>query len=86
MFKILIVYHSQSGNTKAAAEAVARGAKRVAGTEVIVKKALEADLSDLLSSRLRRFLWISLVESAFLAFKRGFFLKGALSCLIILLG
>ena len=39
MGKVLIVYHSQSGNTKAAAEALAQGAKQVSGTEVIIKEA-----------------------------------------------
>lgn len=48
MSKVLVVFHSQSGNTKAAAEAVAEGAKRVPGTEVVVKEALKADQSDLL--------------------------------------
>jgi len=47
--KILIVYHSQSGNTKAAAEAVAQGAKEIAGTEVIIKEGLHATKEDLLS-------------------------------------
>ncbi len=49
MAKILIVYHSQSGNTKAAAEAAAQGARDVAGTEVVVKEALSATKEDLLS-------------------------------------
>ena len=49
MSKILIVFHSQSGNTKAAAEAVAQGAKDVSGTEVVVKEALQATTKDLLS-------------------------------------
>ena len=49
MAKILIVYHSQSGNTKAAAEAVAQGAKEVSGTDVIIKEALHAIKDDLLS-------------------------------------
>jgi flavorubredoxin len=47
MGKVLIVYHSMGGNTKAAAEAVARGAESVAGTKVILKQALEADVDDL---------------------------------------
>ena len=49
MGKVLIVYHSQSGNTKAAAEAVAQGAKDVSGTEVVIKEALRAETEDLLS-------------------------------------
>jgi flavorubredoxin len=49
MGKVLIVYHSQSGNTKAAAGAVAQGAKQVSGTKVIIKEALHATAEDLLS-------------------------------------
>jgi len=49
MGKVLIVYHSQSGNTKAAAEAVADGTKKVKGTEVVIKEALHATKEDLLS-------------------------------------
>jgi len=48
MEKILIVYHSQSGNTKAAAENVAEGAKQ-ARAKVTVKEALRATVKDLLS-------------------------------------
>ena len=49
MAKVLIVYHSQSGNTTAAAEAVAQGAEQVSGTEVIIKEGLHATVEDLLS-------------------------------------
>ena len=49
MAKILIVYHSQSGNTKVAAESVAAGAQEVPGTEVVVKEGLQADADDLLA-------------------------------------
>jgi len=49
MAKILIVYHSQSGNTKAAAQVLAQGAKEIDGAEVVIKEALSADLNDLLS-------------------------------------
>ncbi len=49
MTKILIVYHSQTGHTQKMAEAVADGAKAIENTEVIVKKAGEATLDDLLS-------------------------------------
>jgi len=49
MGKVLIVFHSQSGNTKAAAEAVAQGAKEVPGTEVVIKEGLKAGAEDLLS-------------------------------------
>jgi len=48
MGEVLVVFHSQGGNTRAAAEAVAQGAKDVPGTEVVVKEALEADEPDLL--------------------------------------
>jgi multimeric flavodoxin WrbA len=44
MAKILVVYHSLSGNTKA----VAGGAREVAGAEVTVKPGLEATAEDLL--------------------------------------
>lgn len=48
MSKILIVYHSQSGNTKAAAELVAKGARAVEGADVEIKEALKAGVDDLL--------------------------------------
>lgn len=48
MNKVLIVYYSLSGNTQAAAEAVAEGC-RESGAEVIVKDGLKADANDLLS-------------------------------------
>ena len=47
MSKILVVYCSLSGNTKAAAEAVAEGA-RSAGANVVVKNGFEAQPADLL--------------------------------------
>lgn len=47
--KVLVVYHSQGGNTEAAAKAVAEGARSVQGVEPIIKKASEADADDLLS-------------------------------------
>ena len=49
MARILIVFHSQSGNTKAAAEAVAQGAKGIGQTEIVLKEGLEATTEDLLS-------------------------------------
>ena len=49
MGKVLVVYHSMGGNTKAAADAVARGAESVAGTSVTLKQALQADVPDLLA-------------------------------------
>jgi multimeric flavodoxin WrbA len=46
--KILIVYHSQTGNTEKMAESVARGAKAITNVKVTLKKAAEATLQDLL--------------------------------------
>ena len=40
MAKILIVYHSQTGNTEKMAHAVAEGAHGIEGVEVILKKLL----------------------------------------------
>jgi len=50
MAKILIVYHSQTGKTQKMAEAVAEGAKSIEGVEVILKKAAEATVEDLLTA------------------------------------
>lgn len=47
--KVLIVYHSQEGNTRAAAQAVAEGVRSVEGVEPILKKAFEAKADDLTS-------------------------------------
>jgi multimeric flavodoxin WrbA len=49
MSKILVVYHSQSGNTKAAAELVAAGASSIEGAEVEIKEALKTASKDLLN-------------------------------------
>jgi multimeric flavodoxin WrbA len=49
MARVLVVYHSLGGHTKAMAEAVAEGAKGVAGTEVVVRTGLEATVDDLLA-------------------------------------
>jgi multimeric flavodoxin WrbA len=49
MGTVLVVYHSQSGNTRAAAEAVAKGAKAVSGTKVELKEALSAGEEELLA-------------------------------------
>lgn len=49
MAKILIVYHSLSGNTKKMAESVAEGARGVSETEVTIKTGLEATIDDLLT-------------------------------------
>ena len=48
MCKILIVYHSQTGNTRKMAESVAQGARSIRNVTVIQKKAAEATLQDLL--------------------------------------
>jgi multimeric flavodoxin WrbA len=48
MAKVLIIYHSRTGNTEEMAKAVAQGASSVGGVEVIRKKAEEATTSDLL--------------------------------------
>jgi len=49
MPKVLIVFHTLSGNTKAAADAVAEGAKEMPGVDVVVKAGLAAGTDDLLS-------------------------------------
>jgi len=49
MTRILIVYHSQTGHTKQMADAVFEGAKAIEGVEVILKKATDATLEDLLA-------------------------------------
>ncbi len=48
MAKVLIVYHTLSGNTEKMAKAFADGAKSVQGTDVVIKKAFDATLEDLL--------------------------------------
>lgn len=48
MTRVLIVYHTISGNTEKMAKAFEEGAKSVPGTDVVVKKAFDADLEDLL--------------------------------------
>jgi flavorubredoxin len=48
MAKVLIVYHSLSGNTKKAAELVAEGVRQVKGCEAVVKQASEAGIEELL--------------------------------------
>lgn len=46
---VLIIYHSQTGNTEAAAQAVAEGVRSVEGVEPTIKKAPEANADDLKS-------------------------------------
>ena len=48
MQKVLIVYYSLGGNTKAAAEAIAEGVKE-GGAEPVLKTGLEAGTEDLLN-------------------------------------
>jgi multimeric flavodoxin WrbA len=48
MARILIVYHSQTGNTARMAKAVAEGAAGIEGAQVVLKQAAEATLQDLL--------------------------------------
>jgi len=48
MTTILIIYHSQGGNNKKMAMAVADGASLVEDVRVVLKDALDADLDDLL--------------------------------------
>jgi flavorubredoxin len=48
MSKVLIIYHTQSGNTEAMAKAVAEGAKS-AGATVSLKKAANAVADDLMN-------------------------------------
>jgi len=45
--RVLIIYHTMTGNTRTLAEAVAEGARRVAGAEVNVKSVDEAGNDDL---------------------------------------
>ncbi|MEM2514291.1 MAG: flavodoxin domain-containing protein [Candidatus Bathyarchaeia archaeon] len=39
MVRVLVVYDSRTGNTEKLAEAVAKGARKVSGVEVVMKKA-----------------------------------------------
>lgn len=50
MVKILIVYHSQTGNTEKMAQAVADGVRIIENTEPVLKRAQDATLDDLLGS------------------------------------
>lgn len=50
MAKVLIVYHSRSGNTEKMAEAVREGVAEVEGVEVEMKKVEETTLEDLLEA------------------------------------
>ena len=48
MAKVLIIYHSQTGNTEEMAKAVAEGARSVAGTDVVLRRAFDANAEDLI--------------------------------------
>jgi flavorubredoxin len=48
MKKILIIYHSQTGNTEAMAKAIAEGGEKARAT-VTLKKAVDAGVDDLLN-------------------------------------
>lgn len=48
MCRILVVYHSQTGNTRKMAESVVKGAQSTENVEVILKTAKDATLTDLL--------------------------------------
>lgn len=50
MAKILVVYDSKTGHTEKMAFAVAKGAKRVKGVEVEVKRASETSVKDLVEA------------------------------------
>lgn len=50
MAKILIIYHSQTGKTEKMAQAVYDGAKSIEGVEVVLKRAADATLNDLLTA------------------------------------
>lgn len=47
--RLLVVFHSQSGNTETLAHAVVRGARRETGVEVDLRRAFDAGVSDLLA-------------------------------------
>ncbi len=49
MTKILIIYHSKTGHTEKMAQAVFEGAKAIESVNVVLKKAAEATLEDLLA-------------------------------------
>ena len=48
--KVLVTYHSLSGNTERMAEAVVEGAKSLPGTEVVMKRVGQVTADDLFSS------------------------------------
>jgi len=50
MSKVLVVYHTFTGNTEKMAKALAEGAGQVQGTEVSVKRAADATPEDFISA------------------------------------
>ena len=50
VIKVLVAYHSSTGNTERMAEAVAAGAKEVSAVQVIMKRVGQVTAEDLLSS------------------------------------
>jgi NAD(P)H dehydrogenase (quinone) len=50
MAKVLVVYHSGTGNTKAMAQAVAEGVKEVPGVDVALKEADQVSVGDLVNA------------------------------------
>ena len=48
--KVLVTYHSLSGNTERMAEAVAAGAKSVSGTQIVLKRVGQVTAEDLFSA------------------------------------
>lgn len=50
MVKVLVVYDSRTGNTEKLAQAVANGARKVSGVEVVLKKAREVTPEDMASA------------------------------------
>jgi NAD(P)H dehydrogenase (quinone) len=48
--KVLVTYHSLSGNTERMAEAVVEGAKSISGTQVLLKRVGQVTAEDLFSS------------------------------------
>jgi NAD(P)H dehydrogenase (quinone) len=48
--KVLVAYHSQSGNTERMAEAVVEGAKSLPGTMVVLRRVAQVTADDLFSS------------------------------------
>ncbi|WP_345792039.1 NAD(P)H-dependent oxidoreductase [Thauera sp. JM12B12] len=47
--RLLIIYHTQSGNTGRLADAAFAGARRVQGVETVIKRAFDAGTDDLLA-------------------------------------